>query len=65
MQRGKCDAEAERLVETSVWSHAFAEDAPELREATEQFLDEAQTGKYDLFVSEVVLEMPREVTDES
>ena len=41
-------------VETSVWSHAFAEDAPQLREATEQFLDEARTGKYDLFISVVV-----------
>ncbi len=41
-------------VETSVWSHAFAEDAPQLREATERFLDEARTGKYDLFISVVV-----------
>lgn len=42
--------------ETSVWSHAFAEDAPELREATEQFFDNAREGRYDLFISSVVLQ---------
>ena len=41
-------------VETSVWSHAFAEDAPQLRQETERFLDEAREGKYDLFVSPIV-----------
>ncbi len=43
-------------VETSVWSHAFAEDAPDNRKATERFLDEAREGRYDLFVSDVVME---------
>ncbi len=43
-------------VETSVWSHAFADDAPDSREATLNFLDAARQGKYDLFVSEVVFE---------
>jgi predicted nucleic acid-binding protein len=43
-------------VETSVWSHAFADDAPDSREATLKFLDAARQGKYDLFVSEVVFE---------
>jgi predicted nucleic acid-binding protein len=42
-------------VETSVWSQALAEDAPALREATEQFLDDAREGKYDLYISDVVL----------
>ena len=41
-------------VETSVWSHAFADDAPESREATEQFLAQAREGRYDLYVSDVV-----------
>lgn len=43
-------------VETSVWSHAFADDAPDSREATLKFLDAARQAKYDLFVSEVVFE---------
>ena len=43
-------------VETSVWSQAFAEDAPEIRKATGRFLDEARSGIYDLFVSDVVME---------
>jgi predicted nucleic acid-binding protein len=43
-------------VETSVWSQAFAEDAPEMRRATEQFLAEARRGEYDLFISAVVLQ---------
>jgi len=43
-------------VETSVWSQAFAEDAPDIRKATERFLDEAREGRYDLFVSDVVME---------
>ena len=43
-------------VETSVWSHAFADDAPESRDATLNFLAAARQGTYDLFVSEIVLE---------
>jgi len=43
-------------VETSVWSQAFTEDAPDLRRATERFLDEAREGRYDLFVSDVVMD---------
>ena len=43
-------------VETSVWSHAFAEDAPPLREATERFLADAREGKYELYISDVVLD---------
>ena len=43
-------------VETSVWSHAFADDAPESREATHRFLDDAREGRYELFVSDVVLD---------
>jgi hypothetical protein len=43
-------------VETSVWSQAFAEDAPDIRKATEQFLAEARRGLYDLFISDVVMD---------
>ena len=43
-------------VETSVWSHAFAEDAPDLRRATLEFLEAARGGRHELFISEVVLE---------
>jgi len=42
-------------VETSVWSHAFAEDAPESRKATLAFLDLSRRGGCELFVSEIVL----------
>ena len=42
-------------VEPSVWSHAFAEDAPESKAATMEFFDRAAQGKYELFVSEIVL----------
>ena len=42
-------------VETSVWSQAFAEDAPDIRKATEQFFTEARMGIYELFVSDVVM----------
>jgi hypothetical protein len=41
-------------VETSVWSHAFADDAPDARDATLKFLDAARQDRYDLFVSEGV-----------
>ena len=42
-------------VETSVWSHAFAEDAPESREATLEFFERATSLHWELAVSEVVL----------
>ncbi len=42
-------------VETSVWSNALVEDAREVKVETEKFLDEARTGKFDLFISEVVI----------
>lgn len=32
-------------VETSVWSHAFAEDAPDLRQATLDFFKAAREGR--------------------
>ena len=43
-------------VETSVWSHVFAEDAPERRQQTLEFLDLADEGAFELFISNVVIE---------
>ncbi|MCK4849792.1 MAG: PIN domain-containing protein [Phycisphaerae bacterium] len=43
-------------VETSVWSYAFAEDAPESRKATEDFFELARQNLYELFVCDVVLD---------
>lgn len=45
----------EIYVETSVWSYAFAEDAPESRRATLDFIDLARRGGCELFISEIVL----------
>jgi predicted nucleic acid-binding protein len=42
-------------VETSVWSHALADDAPESRTATLDFLGAAEALGYELHVSEIVL----------
>ncbi len=43
-------------IETSVWSHVFANDAPESRAATERFIDDARKGQYELYVSDVVMD---------
>jgi len=51
-------------VETSVWSQAFADDAPESRDATLEFLATARRGAYELFVSEVVLAEISRASDE-
>jgi predicted nucleic acid-binding protein len=52
-------------VETSVWSQALAEDAPEIRKATERFLAEARNGAYNLFVSDVVMEEIARASEET
>ncbi|MEW5946737.1 MAG: hypothetical protein AB1742_11110 [bacterium] len=41
-------------VETSVWNFLFAEDAPDKRALTERLFEEIETGKYDIFISDVV-----------
>ncbi|MEW6202724.1 MAG: hypothetical protein AB1546_12155 [bacterium] len=41
-------------IETSVWNHLFADDAPEMKAATEKFFREVEIGKYEIFVSEMV-----------
>ena len=43
-------------LETSVWNFYFADDAPEKRDVTIQFLDLVQEGKYDIFISTVVFD---------
>ena len=42
-------------LETSVWNFCFADDAPEKKEATLQFFEQVKKGKYEIFLSEVVL----------
>lgn len=43
-------------IETSVWSHALADDAPIERDQTLDFLDRCRSGAYAPFVSRVVLD---------
>lgn len=42
-------------IETSVWNFLFADDALEKRTSTENFFIEVEAGRYDIFVSEVVM----------
>jgi len=42
-------------IETSVWNHLFADDAPEKRGLTETFFMEVEAGRHDIFISEVVM----------
>ncbi len=42
-------------VETSVWSFAFADDAPDYRAATLAFFDQCRAGAVSTFVSQIVL----------
>jgi len=42
-------------LETSVWNFLFAEDAPEKHASTEIFFAEVETGRYDIYISEVVM----------
>lgn len=42
-------------LETSVWNFLFADDAPEKRAITENFFREIESGRYDIFISEVVM----------
>ena len=43
-------------VETSVWSFAFAEDAPDYRDDTLAFLERCRAGAFETFVCPLVLE---------
>jgi hypothetical protein len=46
-------------VETSVWSHAFAEDAPHLRQETERFLDLSLLRRWMMSFSKAMQEVWR------
>lgn len=42
-------------LETSVWNFMFADDSPEKMEKTRRFFEEIKRGKYDVYVSELVI----------
>lgn len=41
-------------IETSVWNFLFADDAPDKRALTEKLFEEIETGKYEIFISDIV-----------
>jgi predicted nucleic acid-binding protein len=41
-------------IDTSVWNFLFDDDAPDKKITTEQFFKEIETGKYEVFISEIV-----------
>jgi predicted nucleic acid-binding protein len=43
-------------LETSVWNFYFAEDAPEKREVTLTFFEKIKQDKYEIYISDVVME---------
>ena len=47
-------------VDTSVWNFYFADDAPEKRDVTKDFLDLVREGIYEVFISGVVI---KEIND--
>jgi len=42
-------------LETSVWNFYFADDAPEKRDVTKEFFENIKQGKYEIFISQTVL----------
>ncbi len=42
-------------IETSVWNFLFAEDIPDKYAATKAFFLQVESGRYDIFISEVVI----------
>jgi hypothetical protein len=42
-------------LETSVWNFLFVDDAPEKREVTEFLFQEIESGKYEIYISEIVI----------
>jgi len=42
-------------LETSVWNFYFADDAPEKRDVTKEFFGNIKQGKYEIFISQTVL----------
>jgi predicted nucleic acid-binding protein len=41
-------------IETSVWNHLFADDAPKQRKDTEALFEEIAAGRYEIYVSDLV-----------
>jgi hypothetical protein len=50
-------------VETSVWSFLFDDDSPEKKAATGKFFKEVESGKYEIFISEMVNAEIRDAPD--
>ncbi len=42
-------------IETSVWNHLFADDAPKERADTEALFNEIAAGGYEIYISELVI----------
>ena len=42
-------------LETTIWNFLFADDAPEKKKITEKFFREITSGKYEIFISELVI----------
>jgi predicted nucleic acid-binding protein len=51
---GRVSRKLRLYLDTSVWSFAFAEDAPQYRDATREFFRLASEGRFDLFGSSIV-----------
>lgn len=45
----------ELYIETSTWNFLFANDAPEKREITKAFFNVVDTGAYEIYISEIVI----------
>lgn len=43
-------------LETSIWNFYFADDSPEKRDITQEFFENAKQGKYNIFISQAVLD---------
>lgn len=41
-------------LETSVWNFIYTEDAPDKRNVTKRLFDEIKTGRYEIFISDLV-----------
>ena len=50
-------------IETSVWGFLLTNDAPEKKAATKKFFDEVESGKYEIFISEIVKAEIRDAPD--
>lgn len=52
-------------LETSVWNFLLADDAPDLRDITLRFFNEITAGKYEIFISDLVITEINRTKDES